>query len=136
MDGRTETEWRLREWSEYRPALLEGYTGVEMCGVSVMGRLIESGPAAASSTNRKTGGPVPTLVDKYGHDIAAMIRVDRVEREYRRLPEDYSDLIRLEFLEGVGRVKGCVMLGVTKDDWYRLRAEALGYIRGRLELRT
>lgn len=135
-NGRTYVEWRLREWSEHRPVLLEGYTGAEGENTSILGRLIEEGPSAFTRAGNAGDGGMYERAMRCGVAIRAMRRVAQVEAVYRGLPVEYAELLALEFLQGAGRVRGCEHLGIGKGEWYRRRGEALGYVRGRLEAAT
>ncbi len=126
MDTR-HAESRLVEWSEW--------SGVPLTnpypGESMIARMMSEG--AGSGSGRRGGSVIPALV--YHHDdmLSLEIRVREIASLVGRMPEDWRQVVRLEWLEGRSARLARAELEWHERKWLTTRATMLGWLAGKLE---
>lgn len=126
----TGVEDRLAEWAEHG-----GIDPVSLTGsVNILHRVMREGVsgATAGSGGRRGGGPTPRLALEFGAALERFARVSAVQAEIARMPEVLRQVIRCEWVEGMGYRRAMAELGWTERQWQRNRSLMIGWLAGRL----
>lgn len=126
MDTR-HAESRLAEWSQWAGVPLTNPYPAE----SVIARMMSEGPGSGSG--RRGGSAIPALVYHSDALLSLEQRVREVASLVGRMPEDWRQVVRLEYLEGKSVRLARTELEWHERKWLTTRATMLGWLAGKLE---
>lgn len=122
-------EERLSEWSVYVGSPpVNAYPDT-----SVLGRIIEEGPAAPAAGVRGNG-PTLRTVAQQEHMMEIQQRVREVSMLIGMMPqEDWRQVVRVEWVDGKGYREARRQLGWHERKWLTTRATMLGWLQAKLD---